>query len=200
MARPPIRHLTRPAVLLVLGLATSVASLLAQPAQKPLTNADVIAMTTSGLQESTIIGAIQANPTEFDVSATGLIALQQASVSPKIMDAMLAASAANRKPPAGTTTPDVTTGPGPRTGTPPVHAQPSVALLQSGARQTVETEKSQLAQTKSKATSLGGLASDGVLNQALRAGVNTAVWEAWTHSGSSWAAQPSPRPAASSAG
>jgi hypothetical protein len=184
MARPPVRHRTRHAVLLVIGLAASAASLPAQPDQKPLKNADVIAMTKSGLQESTIIGAIQANPTEFDVSASGLIALQQVGVSAKIMDAMLSAAAANRKPPAGTTTPDVTTGPGTHAGTPPVPGQPSVALLQSGSRQAVETEKSQLAQTKSKATSLGGLASDGVLNQTLRAGVNTAVWEAWTHTGS----------------
>jgi hypothetical protein len=191
MARQLIRHFTRHltgvAMLLVMCLAASAAGLSARQAQRPLTNADVIAMTRSGLQDSTVIGAIQANPTEFDVSASGLIALQQAGVSQQIMDAMLAAAAGKRKQSDRTATPDATTGPPARTGASPAQPAPgqaSVVLLRSGSRQNVEPEKTQLAQTKNKATSLGGLASDGVLNQALRAGVNTATWEVWSHSGS----------------
>ena len=81
------------AVLICAGLLTGLA--LAQTNTKPLTNDDVIAMVKGGLPETTVINAINAQESNFDVSATALIKLKQQGVNSKIMDAMLAA--ANKK-------------------------------------------------------------------------------------------------------
>ena len=63
-----------------------------QTHQKPLKDDDVIAMVKGGLAESTIISAIKAQETSFDVSAAALIRLQQQGVSPNVMRAMLNAA------------------------------------------------------------------------------------------------------------
>ncbi|MGC2184718.1 MAG: hypothetical protein WA637_15685 [Terriglobales bacterium] len=73
-----------------------VVVLLALPAltaqQKgPLTNADVIKMVKAGMAEPTIVAAIAANDTQFDLSSSGLQSLSQAGVSSKVIRAMLAA-------------------------------------------------------------------------------------------------------------
>src|SRR5438309_8136992 len=81
------------AVLICAGLFTGL--VLAQNNAKPLTNDDVIAMVKGGLPETTVINAINAQDSNFDVSATALIKLKQQGVNSKIMDAMLAA--ANKK-------------------------------------------------------------------------------------------------------
>jgi hypothetical protein len=64
-----------------------------QPSQppRPLTNSDVTKMVKSGVPESVIVLSIQTNPTDFDVWAEGLIALQKAAVSQKAMTAILTA-------------------------------------------------------------------------------------------------------------
>ena len=70
--------------------------LTALPAQQnaaPLTNADVMKMVKAGLAETTIVAAIAANDTQFDLSSTGLQSLNQAGVSSKVIRAMLAADA-----------------------------------------------------------------------------------------------------------
>ena len=59
--------------------------------KNPLTNADVIKMVKAGLAETTIVAAIAANDTQFDLSSTGLQALNQAGASSKVIRAMLAA-------------------------------------------------------------------------------------------------------------
>ena len=71
---------------------------------KALTNQDVISMVKILLPESVILSAIKTNDTNFDVSATGLIALKKAGVSAKVMEAMLDA-ANNKKNGAGAATP-----------------------------------------------------------------------------------------------
>src|SRR5438045_4537897 len=81
------------AVLICAVLFTGFA--LAQNNPKPLTNDDVAAMVKGGLPETTIINAINAQDSNFDVSAAALIKLKQQAVNAKIMDAMLAA--ANKK-------------------------------------------------------------------------------------------------------
>lgn len=84
--------------LLVFALLLTTACF-AQQATKPLTNDDVTAMVKSSLPEEVILNAIQANDTGFDTSASGLIALKNAGVSAKVMDAMLASAAAKKNPP-----------------------------------------------------------------------------------------------------
>lgn len=211
----------------------------AQQGQTVLTNQDVIRMVKNGLPESVIVASIQNNPTNFDTSVDGLIALHKAGASQKIMDAVVA-SAANRQqqaistagpgagaapgalqptapqPTAGTAQgptildagsrglPSSTQGPtilgtgsvgGGSTPTPgvapatPVLGGPSVELLgttlATGASQTAQTlaaERTQLAETKNKPTSMTSLASDSMLTQALQAGMSTATTEVMMHS------------------
>ncbi len=66
-------------------------SVLTAQQKTPLTNADVIKMVKSGLAETTIVAAIAANDTQFDLSSSGLQSLSQAGVSSKVIRAMLAA-------------------------------------------------------------------------------------------------------------
>jgi len=145
----------------VLAVLVSAALLAAQQAPKPLTNADVVKMAKAGLAESTIIAAIQANPTDFDVSPDALIALKKAGVPADVMNAMAAASKASPRtqaspPPAAPPAAE----PG---GTAP--GTPSVQLLADGSaaakgKQRVAMEKTQLAETKTKASTLSALSRD----------------------------------------
>jgi hypothetical protein len=59
---------------------------------KPLTNDDIRHMVRARFSEETIIKAIEANKGDFDTSVPGLLALQEAGVSEKIINAMLSAS------------------------------------------------------------------------------------------------------------
>src|SRR5512146_855232 len=88
------RVLTRrvPVLLLAVWLSCAAIPALAQQDQQPLTNNDVVKMVKSGLPASIIVNAIQANQTNFDVSANGLIALQKAAVPQAVMDAMISAA------------------------------------------------------------------------------------------------------------
>lgn len=55
---------------------------------KPLRNQDVVAMVKAGLDDPTILMAIQANQEQFDLSVPGLIELKSANVSETIIRAM----------------------------------------------------------------------------------------------------------------
>lgn len=74
-------------LVLVMGLATTVC-LLAQDG-KPLTNSDIVGMVKAGFEEPTILKAIQSSRCEFDVSVAALLQLKNASVSEKLIAAML---------------------------------------------------------------------------------------------------------------
>ena len=151
---------------------------LAQTNAKPLTNDDVIAMVKGGLPETTVINAINAQDSNFDVSATALIKLKQQGVNSKIMDAMLAA--ANKKhsaapapaPAAPAAAPAATAG------------QPSVTVLKGAAQQPIPVSKTQIAQTKTKATSLSALSTDNALGQAMQSVALSAAQQAAYRSGS----------------
>lgn len=84
----------------------AMALVLAFPqAQKPLTNADIVEMVKAGFDEDTIIKAIGANKPAFDTSVQGLLALKNAGVSAKIINAILAAATPTIQPPSGTPPP-----------------------------------------------------------------------------------------------
>jgi hypothetical protein len=53
---------------------------------------------------------------------------------------------------------------------------PTVAVLQEGSSQPLTLERSQLAQTKAKPTSMSSLASDSIVTQALQGGISTATY------------------------
>jgi hypothetical protein len=86
------------ALLLVLTLMLASFAV-AQKTVKPLTNEDVVSMVKNALPEEVILNAIQANDTNFDTSADALIALKNAGVSVKLMDAMLASVTNKKNPP-----------------------------------------------------------------------------------------------------
>jgi hypothetical protein len=82
-------------VIIFLGLLLAAASF--AQTKKPLANGDVIQMVKAGFPQETVIKAIQANDTNFDVSVQGLINLKNAGVSQPIIDAMLSATEAKHK-------------------------------------------------------------------------------------------------------
>jgi len=94
-----LRSTSSPVLAFALVLAMLVPFGFAQQAAKPLTNDDVVSMVKSSLPEEVILNALQANDTNFDTSAGGLIALKNAGISSKLMSAMLAAAAAKKNPP-----------------------------------------------------------------------------------------------------
>ena len=165
------------AVLICAVLFTGFA--LAQNDAKPLTNDDVVAMVKGGLPENTIINAINAQDSNFDVSATALIKLKQQAVNAKIMDAMLAA--ANKKHSAA---PAPAPAPAPAAAPVATAGQPSVAVLKGTTPQPIPASKTQIAQTKTKATSLNALSTDNALGQAMQSVAMTAAQQAAYHSGS----------------
>ena len=58
---------------------------------------------------------------------------------------------------------------------------PKLYVMQGGALQELPLEKTQLAETKTKPSSMKSLAADSAVTQAMQAGINTATWSAATH-------------------
>lgn len=167
-----------PALLFVYLLTCVAQPGLSQQAQ-PLTNNDVVKMVKSGLPASVIANAIQANDTNFDVSANALIELQKASVPQTVMDAMISASSKKRTGATASGEAAATTS----SAALPNGGNLAVTVAQDGKSQALRLEKTQLAQTKTKASSLGALSTDSAVNQAFQVGVNEAAWQAWSHGG-----------------
>lgn len=155
------------------GLATS-ASMLAQSA-KPLTNADVVKMVKGGLPESVVVSAIQSSPAKYDISPDALIALQKDGVTAKEMDAIIGES---KKTPALSVPVDA--------AAPAVKSHmPMVSVMKGKEANPLALEKTTLAQTKTKPSSMTSLAGDSALNQGMREGVSTAAWSTAGHMNSS---------------
>src|ERR1700680_1719429 len=77
----------------------------AQSQKKPsLTNQDIVRMVNDKFSDSTIVKAIEANHTAFDVSATASIALKNSGVSQTVIEAILSASTPKGANPAGQAT------------------------------------------------------------------------------------------------
>jgi hypothetical protein len=62
-----------------------------------LGNDDILEMAKAGFAETTILAAIAANDTRFDVSTRALLALKSAGLSESVIETMLTTQAANRK-------------------------------------------------------------------------------------------------------
>ncbi len=153
-------------------------------AQQPLTNADVIKMVKGGLPESVVVSSIQSRPAKFDVSPDGLIALHKAGVTPGEMDAIMAASAKGSasatvpRPPQGSeNAPSADSG----TTSATKSRMPRVTVTQGNSSQELKLEKTQLAETKTKPSSMKSLAGDSAVTQAMQSGVNTATFSAASH-------------------
>jgi methionine-rich copper-binding protein CopC len=162
---------------LVIGLCSAGA--LGQ-SQKPLTNADVIEMVKSHMAESVVISAIQSGPTKFNTSASELIRLKKLGVTDNEMNAMIAASnkasdAAAPAHSAGATANASSAIPGSKSHVPKLY------VTKGGAAQELPLEKTQLAETKTKPSSMKNLAADSAVTQAMQSGINTATYSAAAH-------------------
>ena len=89
--------------LLTVMVAVTVGLALAQT-KKPLANDDILQMVKAGFEQSMIVKAIEANETNFDVSVQALMDLKSAGVNQAVIEAMLAAEARKKAPPAATNT------------------------------------------------------------------------------------------------
>ena len=191
--------LNRVALALMLAPALVLAPALKAQKGKPLTNEDVVSMVKNVLPETIILGAIKSNDNNFDVSPMGLIALKKAGVSAKVMEAMMTA-ASNKKASGGTASAasapgvggaspaaaftNATTGgasaasAGTPAGTAAAGAapawQPTVSIPQGNTSLSLNAEATEIVQTKTKPTTLGSLAADQALNQALAVGTQAA--------------------------
>ena len=152
-----LQSLFRSLTLSLCWAITIVPATVAQESGNPLTNQDVIDLVRSGLEDSIVGAAIQANPTNFDVSAAALIKLKNDGISQKIMDTMLAAESSKRSSliapsvPASTAAIAFATS-GTNGGNNPFSASsealPLVTLVQGNPRRSLTPEKGQLAGTK----------------------------------------------------
>lgn len=165
-------------LLAAIVIAALSAMAAAQNATKPLTNSDVVTMFKGGLGESTIISAIQSQDTNFDISAMALLQLKKSGIPPKVMDAVLnaakkqkaasdAAAAAAADAAKEAAAKDAAAKAAAAAPPPVTPGQPSVLLLQGDQKQILPADRTQIAQTKTKASTLGSLASDGTLTQAM---------------------------------
>jgi hypothetical protein len=144
--------------------------------QKPLTNDDVITMVKSGMQESVVVSAIQSRPGKFSTSTSELVRLHKAGVTENELNAMIAASS---KGISGGAVPSSSS----QTSTPsvPKSRLPTLIVAAGGNTQELHLEKTQLAETKTKPSSMKSLASDSVVTQAMQTGVNEAAMSAAMH-------------------
>jgi hypothetical protein len=156
---------------LLLGCIAAVAQ-----SGKPLTNDDVLAMVKKRLPESVIVLAIKTTPGNYDTSPNELIRLNSAGLTENELNAMLAVTRNGSSSEPGTARAgSVDAAPSRK------WQMPSVTVAQGNASAELKLEKTQLAQTKNKPTSMKNLASDSVLTQSMQAGVSTASWDAATH-------------------
>ena len=171
----------------------------AQQSQKPLTNADVIKMVKAGVPESVIVSSIQSSPGKYDVSPDGLVALHKAGLTQNEMDAVMSAMKAGSgggsassatgngagPPPPNPAPGSAASAPPPSAPAEPVSHLPTAMINLGGVSQELPLERTQLAQTKTKPSSMKSLAADSTLTQGVQAGVNTAAYEGATHTSSS---------------
>jgi len=150
--------------------------LLSQQAPKPLNNDDVITMVKSGVPESVVVSAIQSRPGTYSTSTSELVRLHKAGVTESELNAMMAGLS---KGDSSSTTPSSTV----QSVTAPVPKSRMPILTVSAGTNTQELrlEKTQLAETKTKPSSMKSLASDSVVTQAMQAGVNEAAMTAAIH-------------------
>jgi hypothetical protein len=162
--------------LLSIALALLCAGAIAQEGQRALNNTDIINMVKSKLPESVVVQAIQSNPGKYDTSTTALVSLHKAGVTENELNAMIAASSKG-------STGGATASGSAQNATPPVpkSRMPALTVTAGGNTQELHLEKTQLAETKTKPSSMKSLASDSVVTQAMQSGVNEAASTAAMH-------------------
>jgi hypothetical protein len=163
----------------VIVLAQTFAA--AQQSQKPMTNDDVIAMVKNKMPESVVVSAIQARPSKFNTSTTDLIRLQKAGVTENELNAMITAS--NERAPIPSSAKPTAASTADASSAVPVSKShmPKLYLTSGGATRELPLDKTQLAETKTKPSSMKSLAADSAVTQAMQSGISTATYSAATH-------------------
>jgi hypothetical protein len=160
----------------LLIIAMMMPASLSQQAQRALNNADIVNMVKSKLPESVVIQAIQSNPGKYDTSTNALVSLHKAGVTENELNAMIAASSkgSTGHAPASSSA---------QSAAPPVpkSRKPTLSVNAGGSTQELQVEKTQLAETKTKPSSMKSLAADSVVTQAMQTGVNTVASTAAMH-------------------
>jgi hypothetical protein len=175
------RKIARSSSLLTVVLLI-ISGLYAQQVPRPLNNDDVITMVKSGLPESVVVKDIQTRPGKYNTSPAELVRLHKAGVTENELNAIMGSqSSPSAKGPAASASKSATVAPPPPE--PPVskNRMPKLYLSEGSALKELPLEKTQLAETKTKPSSLKNLASDSVVTQAMQAGVNTAAWDTAAH-------------------
>jgi hypothetical protein len=152
-----------------------------QASQGPLTNSDVVVMVQNHMPESVVISAIQSSATKFNTSTSELIRLKKLGVTENEMNAMLESSNGSPKSGAGTVAIASNAAAAPDALPVSKSRMPKLYLQKGGAMQELPLEKTQLAETKTKPSSMKSLAGDSAVTQAMTAGINTATYGAATH-------------------
>jgi hypothetical protein len=158
--------------LLIIGMI--VPALFSQQAQRALNNTDVVNMVKSKLPESVIVQAIQSNPGKYDTSTNALVSLHKAGVTENELNAMIAASGKGGASAASSSVQSAAPAV-------PKSRKPMLSVTSGNSAQELQLEKTQLAETKTKPSSMKSLASDSVVTQAMQTGVNTAATTAAMH-------------------
>ena len=153
----------------------------AQQAQKPMANDDVIAMAKNKMPETVVVSAIQTRPSKFNTSTTELIRLQKAGVTENELNAMIAAS--NKGAPIASSPKPSAESTADASGAVPVSKShtPKLYLTNGGVARELPLEKTQLAETKTKPSSMKNLVADSAVTQAMQSGINTAAYSAASH-------------------
>ena len=168
------------------GLAEStiLAVIQASPTNFDISPSALITMKTSGLSQN-VIGAVVAAATNRSASsatrgsgtATSGTPSREPVPKSKPISALVPGSTANTL-----TTPPQSVAATSATKEPFVVMLPAAADSDESINLTLE--KTRLSQTKTKASSLGGLANDSMTVQALQTGINMVAWQGAVHSGS----------------
>jgi len=159
------------------------APLSGQQPGKVLTNDDVIAMVQKKLPESVIVSAIQAGPAKFNTATNELIRLNAAGVTEKELNAILASG----KGKTGAASATISEGSGQNTETAvsSKSRMPRASVSQGSSTIDLKLEKTQLAETKTKPSSMKTLAADSAVTQGMQTGINTAAYGTASHMNSS---------------
>jgi len=170
----------------IVMLATLVIALMqtfssAQQSQKPMTNDDVIVMVKNKMPETVVVSAIQSRASQFNTSTTELIRLKKSGVTENELNAMIAASSKGAVGGSSTKANGGTTA-GASVAVPASKSHmPKLYFTSGGATRELPLEKTQLAETKTKPSSMKSLAADSAVTQAMQSGINTVAYSAASH-------------------
>lgn len=162
---------------LIAGVIASGPLSVGQQTGKPLTNDDVITMVKNGMPESVVVSAIQSRPGKFSTSTTELVRLHKAGVTENELNAMIAVSGKGASHTSSSSSPLPSAADLPASKS----RMPRVMVTAGGAPQELHLEKTQLAETKTKPSSMKNLAADSAVTQAMQAGITTASYGAASH-------------------